>query len=304
MKSQKKLSALFIILMLVATLIGAGRSQALAQQTDSSGPIEAVFDVQPILQKFVSTIPDGFWGVKPEDALKALQSDPKPFLIDVRDTKDFGDGGYIAGAVHMPLRELTRSVHKLPPKDQPIIVYCAIGHRGSQALMILRLLGYTNVKSIFGGFNSWKALKLPVAEGTPVAAQVGVGNIPDVNPYLFMMLDKYATTLPDDFFVSPPANVLKGQQENPVPFLLDVREPSELTANGYIKNAVNVPIRKLFESWDKLPKDKNAPIVTYCAIGHRGGIAMMTLRLLGYTNVTSIAGGFNNWTKSGLPVVK
>jgi rhodanese-related sulfurtransferase len=290
--------------MLVAGLIGSGQGLALAQKIDTSGPIESVFDIQPILQKFVSTIPDGFWGIKPEDALKALQSDPKPFLIDVRDTKDFGDGGYIAGAVHIPLRELTRSLHKLPGKNTPIIVYCAIGHRGSQALMILRLLGYTDVRSIFGGFNSWKTSKLPVAEGTPVAAQVGAGNVPEVNPYLYLMLDKYTTSLPDDFYVSPPTNVLKSLQDNPAPFLLDVREPSELTASGYIKNAVNIPLRQLFASWDKLPKDKNAPIVIYCTVGHRGGLAMLTLRLLGYTNVKSVAGGFNNWIKSGLPVVK
>jgi rhodanese-related sulfurtransferase len=33
-------------------------------------------------------------------------------------------------------------------------------------------------------------------------------------------------------------------------------------------------------------------------------MAMATLRLLGYTNVKSIGGGFNNWVKGGLPIVK
>jgi rhodanese-related sulfurtransferase len=31
---------------------------------------------------------------------------------------------------------------------------------------------------------------------------------------------------------------------------------------------------------------------------------MLALNLLGYTNVMSLAGGFNAWTKAGLPVSK
>ena len=82
-----------------------------------------------------------------------------------------------------------------------------------------------------------------------------------------------------------------------------MRETSELTANGMIESAVNVPIRTLPKSLDKLPKDKAASIVVYCAIGHRGGIALMALQLMGYTNVKSLSGGFNAWKAANLPVI-
>lgn len=73
---------------------------------------------------------------------------------------------------------------------------------------------------------------------------------------------------------------------------------------GTIDGSVNIPIRDLAKSPDKLPADKNAPIVTYCAVGQRGAIAMTALRLLGYTNVKSMGGGFNAWVKAYFPVVK
>ena len=63
-------------------------------------------------------------------------------------------------------------------------------------------------------------------------------------------------------------------------------------------------MRDLAKSLGKLPADKTAPIMTYCAVGQRGAIAMTALRLLGYTNVKSLNGGFNSWIKAKLPVTK
>lgn len=49
---------------------------------------------------------------------------------------------------------------------------------------------------------------------------------------------------------------------------------------------------------------KDTPIVVFCAIGHRGGITMVALQLMGYTNVRSLSGGFTAWKNANLPVVK
>ncbi len=291
MNSQKKLTTFLAVLLMAITLIGTGRGSVVAQspaETPAATPAAGTaFDIKPVLEKYITNLPDNFFGIKPEDALKALAGDPKPFLVDVRETKEFGDGGFIAGAVSIPLRSLTQSLDKLPAQDKPIIVYCGVGHRGSMALMTLRLLGYTDVKSIFGGLNAWKAASLPVAKGAP-EAPASAGKAPKVDPALLAVLDKYITTLPDDFYAVAPTAVLKSQMGEQKPFVLDVREPKELTDNGFIKDSVSVPLRTLFKSLDTLPTDKSAEIVTYCAIGHRGGMAMMTLRLLGYTNVKSM----------------
>jgi rhodanese-related sulfurtransferase len=54
----------------------------------------------------------------------------------------------------------------------------------------------------------------------------------------------------------------------------------------------------------QLPADKAAPIVVTCKSGHRGGIVMMYLNFLGYTNVRNLGGGMNAWIAAELPVMK
>jgi rhodanese-related sulfurtransferase len=302
MKS-KKLTTLLAVLLVAVALIGTGRRSVVAQSPSETPVAGTAFDIKPVLEKYIADLPDNFYGIKPEDALRALSGDPKPFLIDLREPKEFGEGGFIAGAVNIPLRSLTQSLDRLPALDKPIMVYCGVGHRGSMALMTLRLLGYTDVKSIFGGFNAWKAASLPVAKGVP-GVPTNSGEADEVDPDLFAVLDKYITSLPDDFYAVSPTALMKSLMSEQKPFVLDVRETKELSDNGFIRDSVSVPLRTLFKSLDTLPKDKSAEIVTYCAIGHRGGMAMMTLHLLGYTNVKSMGGGFNAWVKGGLPVAK
>ena len=85
-------------------------------------------------------------------------------------------------------------------------------------------------------------------------------------------------------------------------FLLDVREVSELEADGYIEGAVNIPVREVFNNLDKLP-GLDESIVIYCASGHRGAFVMSALKLLGYTNVRNLGGGLGGWKKANLPVL-
>lgn len=50
-------------------------------------------------------------------------------------------------------------------------------------------------------------------------------------------------------------------------FILDVRNPPELTQQGTIPNGVNIPLPTLRQNLDKVPKDKT--IVTVCRVGQR-----------------------------------
>jgi sulfur-carrier protein adenylyltransferase/sulfurtransferase len=81
---------------------------------------------------------------------------------------------------------------------------------------------------------------------------------------------------------------------------LDVREPDEYE-QGAIPDAVHLPRGHLeFQVEGKLP-DKAAPVVVYCAGGTRSAFAAETLGELGYTDVVSMAGGFNRWKDDGKP---
>jgi rhodanese-related sulfurtransferase len=330
MKTRKTYTALLSGLLILLTLVSSGCAPAATALPPTAVPVvvaptavpptavpptavpptaaptaKPVFDIKPLLQNFLTAMPaDSKYGIKPADALQAMQTDPKPFILDVREAKEITpETGYIAGAVNISIRALAQNLDKLPAKDKPIFIYCASGQRGGIAVTTLTLLGYSNVKSILSGLNGWKAANLPVVkEGMPAAPAAGMK--PPVDAELFAVVDKYLAALPDGFYGLTPANALKELQSDKKPFVLDVREPQELTDGGKIEGTVNVPIKTLYANLDKLPKDKSAPIVTVCGVGHRGGMAMTTLQLLGYTNVRNLGGGFTAWKAASLPIVK
>lgn len=81
--------------------------------------------------------------------------------------------------------------------------------------------------------------------------------------------------------------------------IIDVREPNE-TADGHVEGAHLFP-RGVLESRieDNVP-ERGAEVILYCASGNRSALAAHTLALIGYTNVTSMAGGFQAWKQAGL----
>src|SRR5215472_6421539 len=84
--------------------------------------------------------------------------------------------------------------------------------------------------------------------------------------------------------------------------LLDVREGDEWE-QGHLNQAIFLPRGFLEVKADKTLTDKSQPIVVYCAGGTRSALAAKTLQDLGYTNVYSMRGGFNEWKNNGLPFV-
>jgi sulfur-carrier protein adenylyltransferase/sulfurtransferase len=82
--------------------------------------------------------------------------------------------------------------------------------------------------------------------------------------------------------------------------VLDVREPDEY-AQGAIPGAVHLVRGHLeMQVEGKIP-DKSKPVIVHCASGVRSAFAAKTLQDLGYTNVASLAGGFNRWKDEGRP---
>ncbi len=287
-KCKRSLAALLALVCLVS-LVSA-----------CTGPALAPFNMQATLDKYLSNLPDD-WGLISPTAMYDQIKSAKPFIVEIRETKEVADGGFIAGSVNIPIRTLMKNLDKLPAKDQPIIVTCGSGHRSAMGMAALQLLGYTNVKSLAGGFSAWKAANLPFETGTP--PQPKAGTAPTVDKDLLAALDKYFSSLPDGWNTISPA-ALSQLVKTSQPFQLDVREASDVQANGYIAGSANIPVRTLIKNLGKLPPDKGATIVAECSTGHRSSMTMMALGLLGYTNVSSLAGGFSAWAKAGLPISK
>lgn len=80
--------------------------------------------------------------------------------------------------------------------------------------------------------------------------------------------------------------------------LLDVREPDE-TAQGVVPHSVQIVRGNLEAQVESRIPDKSTELVVMCAGGVRSAFAAKTLAELGYSNVTSMDGGFNRWKDEG-----
>jgi glyoxylase-like metal-dependent hydrolase (beta-lactamase superfamily II)/rhodanese-related sulfurtransferase len=81
--------------------------------------------------------------------------------------------------------------------------------------------------------------------------------------------------------------------------VVDVREESEYAA-GHIDKALALPRGVLEFKIGNFPElaDKSQAVLLYCRTGGRSALAAQTLHALGYTNVVSMAGGFEAWQLS------
>jgi molybdopterin/thiamine biosynthesis adenylyltransferase/rhodanese-related sulfurtransferase len=82
--------------------------------------------------------------------------------------------------------------------------------------------------------------------------------------------------------------------------VVDVRERDEWD-EGHLPGAVHVPRGNLESRIEAAVPDKARPVLLYCASGNRSAFAAKSLEELGYTNVVSLAGGFTDWKRNGLP---
>ncbi|HVH12549.1 MAG TPA: rhodanese-like domain-containing protein, partial [Longimicrobium sp.] len=81
--------------------------------------------------------------------------------------------------------------------------------------------------------------------------------------------------------------------------LVDVRNSSEFAA-GHLPGAVNLPLGRLAERLDELPRDR--PLVVHCQSGARASVAVGLLAARGFGDVRHLAGDYAGWSRAGRPV--
>jgi rhodanese-related sulfurtransferase len=78
----------------------------------------------------------------------------KATFLDVRDLQEV-NLGRIPGAVHISRGNLENKIEAIIPRDTPLVVYCGGGSRSALAADTLTQMGYTDVRSLSGGFRGW-----------------------------------------------------------------------------------------------------------------------------------------------------
>lgn len=89
-------------------------------------------------------------------------------VIDVREPGEYLLG-HLPGAVNIPRGVLEFKIGDhaaLANKDQPIVLYCKTGGRAALSAVNLQRMGYTQVRSLTGGYDSW------VSNGQKVETEV------------------------------------------------------------------------------------------------------------------------------------
>jgi len=83
-------------------------------------------------------------------------------------------------------------------------------------------------------------------------------------------------------------------------FILDVRQPEEWN-EAHIPDATLIPLDQLAARVNELPKDQE--IVVVCRSGNRSAQGRDIVLDAGFTRVTSMAGGLNQWKAAGYPTI-
>jgi rhodanese-related sulfurtransferase len=87
--------------------------------------------------------------------------------------------------------------------------------------------------------------------------------------------------------------------------VIDVREYDEFAA-GHLPGAINIPRGVLEFKIGMVPEcaNKAGSFLVYCRTSGRAALSTVQLQKIGYTDVISMAGGFEVWNNEGRPVEK
>lgn len=119
-------------------------------------------DHSPRFLKLVEDVKANVEEITPEEVDRRRKAGDKLTVIDVREDHEW-EKGHIAGAIHLGKGILERDIEKrIPDTDAEIVLYCGGGYRSALAADNLQKMGYTNVKSMNGGFRGWKDAGLPI----------------------------------------------------------------------------------------------------------------------------------------------
>ena len=111
----------------------------------------------PAFERLVQRAKEKIQEMSVGEVKKQLEKGDPIYFIDVREDHEY-QKGYAEGAIHLGRGILERDIEgQIPEKDVPIVLYCGGGYRSALAAINLLEMGYSQVRSMAGGFKAWKA---------------------------------------------------------------------------------------------------------------------------------------------------
>lgn len=204
----------------------------------------------------------GYENIDGKQTEKLLNSDKDVLIIDVRSEYEY-EKGHLLNAINLPYddddfkSELNEIIDY---KDKTVLVYCRSGNRSEKAAVKLVDNGFKNVKNVTDGVDEYDYKLVKVDNITGREAEKMIND------------DKHDKDL----------------------IILDVREPKDFN-NGYLLNAINIPIEDIDKRMDELRNYKSKDIIVYCNTGRKSAEVAEKLVEHGFTDVTNIVDGVSEY---------
>jgi glyoxylase-like metal-dependent hydrolase (beta-lactamase superfamily II)/rhodanese-related sulfurtransferase len=184
-------------------------------------------------------------------------------VLDTRTFEAFG-GLHVPGSFHIDFKgNFATFAGWIIPPDKDILLVSETPGQVQEATMSLRMVGLDRtVGYLNGGMAEWTKAGFPAAH----LPQLSVEELHT------MTTGTRAMTL------------------------VDVRAPAEY-AGYHVEKAINIPVQDLRTRHREL--DKNLPIVVVCSTGIRSSIGGSILKMNGFPDVFSVAGGMTGYSAAG-----
>jgi len=263
--------------------------------------------------------PTGLTATPPGIVDEATSTIPGYTVYDIRPAADFA-AGHISGAQNVALKDVITKTESLGlAKDAKILVVCFTGQTAGQAVMALRLLGWSKAQVLKWGMAGWNAAyKTPWVNNSgveiPANGDLAVGNAnwvttaaPATGSFaeptmtsnstdgVAILKERVQAVLNAGFSTADGKAVL----DAPASFsIVNYWSAADYTALGHYSGAYNVPVISLAGDLHKA-FDPSKEMLVYCYTGQTSSVATFWLNVLGY-KTKGIGFGTNRMIYSAL----
>jgi len=118
----------------------------------------------PRFLKLVKSVKTRIRETDVHDVRRRLEAGERFYLVDVREESEWSRG-HLPGAIHLSKGIIERDIEKtIADPSATIVLYCGGGFRSALVADSLQQMGYSDVRSMDGGWRGWREAGYPVED--------------------------------------------------------------------------------------------------------------------------------------------